>query len=149
MHLNMMTVTETRQFDIPGKNTYSLLQGLHRYKMSIRDPLNPGLYTAENLLPIHKVQIAKGHWRPQKSRISAVFHWLMLTIVQVLRSWRSSSHFQDYTVFQLCSHLCPVKFKPSQLQTMLLQQSVLKTQQQISLHHQNPTSTAPQDFDPI
>lgn len=70
-----MSVTETRQSDIPVKNTFSLLQGLRWYKMSIRDPLNLGLYPAENLVPIHKVGRAKGHWRPQKSRISVVFHW--------------------------------------------------------------------------
>lgn len=52
------------------------MQGLRWYKMPIQDPLSPGLYPAENLVPIYKVQRAKGHWKSQKPRIGAVFHWV-------------------------------------------------------------------------
>lgn len=67
--INMMSMTETRHFDLTVKNTSFLLQGLRWYKMPTRDPPSLGLYTAENLVPICKVRRAKGHWRSQKPRV--------------------------------------------------------------------------------
>lgn len=76
MHLTWCQFQKPDSLIFLLKINHLFLQELWEYKMLIRDHLNQGLYTAENLVPICKVWGAKGHRRSQKFRISALFHWV-------------------------------------------------------------------------
>lgn len=96
-------MTESRGFDFPFTYTAFLRQELHWYKMPIRDPISLGLYTAENLLSIYKVQRAKGHCgshRKPENRMNAKFHWVNAYNSQSARKLKVL-----FTVLRLCCSL--------------------------------------------
>lgn len=94
------------------KNTSFLMQGLCWYKMPIQDPLSPGVYPAENLVPIYKVWRAKGHWRSQKPRIGAVFHWVNAYNRQSAQKLKVL-----FTLLRIHSSSVVLTFLPWQIQT--------------------------------